>query len=673
MHRQRTAWPTNRLSFGGDYNPEQWTEEVWREDIRLMTEARVNLVTVGVFSWGSLEPEPGDFDFGWLDRVLGMLGEAGIGVDLATPTASPPVWLLREHPDILPVTRTGERLAQGGRLGWCPSHPVWRAEALRITRTVAERYRDNPALRLWHIGNEFGGGNRRCYCDISAVQFSRWLEGRYGSIDELNRRWGTAFWGHRYRSFGDVLPPRDSGNPGNPSLVLDFDRFSSNALLEHFRAEREVLHDVAPDIPATTNFMVGRGPHVVDYARWAPEMDLLANDHYVIASARSPEQDLAYSADRMRGFDPRRPWLLMEHSTSAVSWQPRNLAKRPGQMLRNSLSHIARGSDGAMFFQWRQSLSGAEQFHSAMVPHAGTGTRVWREVLELGRAVEAIAEVQGAPSGPARVALLVDDEAGWAWEAGPKPHQDLVLTEIAQSFHRALWRRNIAVDVVPVRGAADGAVLDGYELVLVPGLFLVSDETAARLAAFAASGGRVVVSFLSGIVDGDNRVRPGGYPGAFTELLGVSAEEFVVIPDDESVELDGGWRASTWSERLCPGEAQTVAAYRSGDLAGLPAVTRNAVGEGAAWYVSAWLDDLALSRFLAGVTEECGILPIGEVPEGVELVRRRTASADILFVLNHRDDAVRITTRGRELLRGLEVDGVLEVGAGGSAVVREQP
>lgn len=661
-----TNWPTDGLSYGGDYNPEQWSEDVWLEDVELMREAGVNLVSVGIFAWGSLEPREGEFEFGWLDRVLELLHGAGIAVDLATPTASPPIWLHRKHPDILPVTRTGQRYAQGGRLGWCASHPVWREQSLRVVRVMAERYGDHPAVRMWHVGNEFGGGNRFCYCDHSAAHFQRWLTQRFATVDALNAAWGTAFWGHRYAEFGDVLPPRDGESPGNPSLELDFRRFASDALLEQFIAERRVLRELSPDRPVTTNFMVGRGPHVVDYAGWAADMDVLANDHYTYTDDDARAQDVAFAADRMRGLaraTGTEPWLLMEHSASAVSWQPRNRAKDPGELARNSLAHVARGSDGALFFQWRQSASGAEQFHSAMVPHAGRDTRVWREVVELGATLRDLSGrgLTTTHTEPARVALIMDDAAGWAWQTGPKPHQDLDLAAVARAYHRALWERNVLVDVVP-----PAMELDGYDVVLVPGLFLVDGDLPARLDRAARNGAQVVVGFLSGIVDGFNRVLLGGYPGAFRDLLGVVSEEFRPLRDDQTATLDNGWTATAWTEhvRLTAGDAETIAAYTDGVLEGLPAVTRRPVGDGAAWYVSARLDDAALSVLLTTVTEAAAVRPTADAPPGVEVVRRiGDDGAGFLFALNHSDTEVTVLPVGAD---------PVSLAAGAATVIDEQ-
>ncbi len=661
-------WPTEGLAFGGDYNPEQWPEDVWVEDIRLMREAGVNIVTVGVFSWGLLEVSDGQFDFGWLDRVIGLLHEAGIAVDLATPTASPPIWLHQAHREILPVSRTGERYWQGGRLGWCPSSPVFRAFALRVVGELARRYRSHPAVRLWHVSNELGGGNRHCYCDESARHFRRWLEARYDSIDAVNAAWGTAFWGHNYIGFEQIVPPRDSESTPNPALVLDFDRFSSDALLEHYQAERDAVRDVAPGIPITTNFMVAQGPDVVDYARWADHVDVLANDHYALSVDPLREEELAFSGDRMRGLDVSRPWLVMEHSTSAVNWQARNRSKGTGELLRNSLTHVARGADGAMFFQWRASTAGAEQFHSAMLPHAGTRTKVWREVCELGRVLGAIAEVRGTLVEPSRVAILFDDEAGWAWQSGQKPHHDLAPSHAAREYHRALWERGITADIVP-----PWAPLDRYSLIIVPALFLVSDENSATVESAARRGATVLVTYLSGIVDPANRVRSGGYPGAFRDLLGVFVEEFFVVLDDESVMMDTGWRATTWSERVHADDAEVVARYSDGELSGEPAVTRRSVDAGSAWYVSGRLDHPSLAVLVERVLADAGVSGTVPTAPGLEAVRRVAVEggASYLFAINHASREVVVPCEGLDLVSGERADGSLVIPAGGVAVLRE--
>ena len=339
MSRWTGPWPTDGIAFGADYNPEQWPEEVWPDDIALMREAGVTLVSVGIFSWGQLEPAEGVFDFGWLDRILDLLHEAGIGVDLATPSAAPPVWLHLAHPEMLPVDAEGLRFTHGSRESWCVSSPVIRAHATRIARVIAERYGHHPAVKMWHVSNELACHNGRCYCDASAAAFRDWLGKEYADIDALNLAWGTAFWGQRYSSFEQILPPRRTTTIPNPGQRLAFERFSSDAFVAHLEAEAAVLREVTPDLPVTTNYMVMGDFHQIDYTQTTPLVDIVSNDHYLWSEDPRGWAELAFSADRVRGLAGGDPWVLMEHSTSAVNWQPRNLAKGPGEMLRNALQH----------------------------------------------------------------------------------------------------------------------------------------------------------------------------------------------------------------------------------------------------------------------------------------------------------------------------------------------
>lgn len=661
------AWPTHGLSFGADYNPEQWPEDVWLEDMALMREAGVNLVSVGIFSWGLLEPEEGVYDFGWLDRVLDLLHEHGIGVDLATPSAAPPVWLHRAHPEILPVTADGRRYTQGSRETWCPSSPVVRAHATRMARVLAERYGTHPAVRMWHVSNELACHNGRCYCDVSAAAFRDWLRARYASVDELNDAWGTAFWGQHHTSFDQVLPPRMTTTTGNPGQQLDFDRFTSDEFVTHLRAEADVLHEVTPHLPVTTNYMVIGPFNAIDYAAMTPHLDLVANDHYLWSQDPEAWADLAFSADRTRGLAQGGPWLLMEHSTSAVNWQGRNLAKGPGEMLRNSLAHVARGADGVLFFQWRAARAGAETFHSAMVPHAGPDSALFRDVVALGATIGRLAEVHGSVVEPAQVALLWDTQAWWAAERGAHPTSDLRYLDQAQRLHRALLDAGVAVDVLPV-----GAPLDAYRVVLVPTLYLASDDTAARVAAVVERGGHVLVTYFSGIVDEADRMRLGGYPGAFRDLLGVRVEEFAPLGEGGAVSLSDGATGHVWTERMTAPDAQVLATYVDGPSAGGPAVTRRTAPDGGtAWYVSTRLDPAATARLLDDVLATAGVRPVAATVPGVEVVRRVGDGTSWLFAINHTARDVVLPVGGTDLVTGGEHAETTVVPAHGVVVLRE--
>lgn len=631
-----------------------------------MRQAKVNLVSLGIFSWALLEPEEGVFDFCWLDRIMDDLHATGVQVALATGTAAPPAWLALKHPEILPVTADCTVLHQGSRRHYSPSSPVYLEYARGITRALAERYKDHPALALWHVDNELGCHVSEFYGDDDAAAFREWLRQRYGSVEALNAAWGTAFWSQHYTSFDQVQPPRVTPTSLNPTQRLDFQRFSSWALIVFYRGLLEVIREVTPDIPATTNLMASSATKSMDYFSWAPSLDVIANDHYLIAADLEGFVELAFSADLTRGIAGGRPWMLMEHSTSAVNWQPRNRRKLPGEMKRNSLAHVARGADAVMFFQWRQSAAGAEKFHSAMVPHAGTASRVWQEVVELGAAVEALEPVRGSVV-EAKVALVFDYEAWWASELDSHPSTDVHYLDQLRAFHRELWLRGVTVDVVH-----PSAPLAGYSLVLVCTLYTVSDVAVAAVADAAAAGATVLVTYFSGIVDEQDHVRLGGYPGAFRELLGIRTEEFAPLLQGETVLLDGGSTGSIWTEDLALEGAEPVARYADGPLAGVPAITRRRTGSGAAWYLATSLDSQGLADLVDRLLNEADVAPAAVVPPGVEAVRRRQPDGTgFLFLINHTTEAATVGTTGTDLFTGSPVVGQLELAAGAVAVIRE--
>ncbi|WP_433119078.1 beta-galactosidase [Micromonospora sp. CA-246542] len=656
-------WQGDGIYFGGDYNPEQWPEQTWSEDVELMRRAGVNLVSVGIFSWARLEPHPGRFEFGWLDRVLDLLHDGGIQVDLATATASPPPWLSRAHPETLPRRADGAILWPGGRQAYCPSSPVFRERSLELVRAVAGRYAEHPAVVMWHVSNELGCHNVHCYCDVSAEAFRGWLRERYGDLDRLNDAWGTAFWSQRYGDWAEINPPRTAPTFANPTQQLDFLRFSSDEQRAQLRAEREALKTLVRQ-PVTTNFMVGMAKHM-DYHSWAGDVDLVSNDHYLNAADPWAHLGLALAADHTRGVAGGEPWLLMEHSTSAVNWQPRNVAKLPGQLRRNSLAHVARGADGVLFFQWRASRAGAEKFHSALVPHAGPDTKVFREVCQLGADLKALAEVRGSRV-DAEVAILFDFEAWWAVELDSHPSVDVTYADRLNALYGALWRAGVTADIV--HPSTD---LSGYRLVLAPTLYLVRDADVEALRRFAEAGGTAAVTYFSGIVDENDHIRLGGYPGAFRDLLGVHTEEFFPLREGERVGLDDGGTVDVWTEWLHADDAEVLASYTDGPLPGGPALTRRPVGAGAAWYVGARLDEPATDRLVARLLDEAGVRPAAQAPTGVEVVRRRDGERTWLFAINHTDTEVRVAVRGTELLTGTQCAGELTVPAGEVAVVRE--
>lgn len=672
----RAGVPGDVVLYGADYNPEQWDPQVWREDVALMRQAGVNTVSLGIWSWAMLEPEEGRFDFSWFDEVVGLLTDAGISIDLATPTAAPPAWFYRAHPEAKLVEKDGTVRHGGSRGICCPHSPAYAEACERVTEAVAAHVEGNPAVTMWHVHNEYGAPGGDCHCEISQKAFRAWLRERYTDLDGINRAWGTAFWGQVYRDWAEVSTPRHSGAALNPACELDYARFTSDSLLERFKAERDVIRRHFPTTPVTTNYMATNCP-ANDYWQWSKEVDVVSTDYYLEAADPDACIWLSLESDLTRSLAQGRPWVLMEHSVSAVSWQPHNWAKAPGEERRNALVHAGRGADGILAFQWRQSRRGAEKFHSAMVPHAGTGTRVFREVCELGAELGALAELRGSVVRP-HVALLWDWESFWAQDLTWRPSVLMRHREQVRRVYRWLWERGTTVDLIHPE-----ADLTPYKTVIAPASYLLSDEAGANLDRFVAAGGRLACLPFCGVVDGEECVHDGGAPGPLRGVLGLTVDEIRPVREGESVRLvpaDGCTRAvagSVWSEDLRLEGAEPLWVAEDGPTPG-PAVTVNHHGEGLAVYVSTILSPSDLGTVLEPLLELPTVLP--ELPEGrrprLEAVTRTAldGATSWTVVANHTPSPQEAILSGTDLLTGAEFSGdrLTTVAAGDVLVLRRR-
>ncbi|MQS07175.1 beta-galactosidase, partial [Streptomyces alkaliphilus] len=581
---------------------------------------------------------------------------------------APPPWFTHLHPDARPVTAAGARLSPGSRQAFCPSHPAYAEAADAVVTALASRYAGHPAVVLWHVHNEFGNHNALCYCDTSAAAFRDWLRERYADTEALNEAWGTDFWSQRYGSWEEIDPPGETTAFRNPGHELDYRRFSSDALLARHRAEANLLRRLSPGTPLTTNLLGTLEPKVDGHAL-AAACDVVSVDHYLPPDDPNPHIDLALNADLARGMAAGRPWLLMEHSTSAVNWHPVNVAKRPGEMRRNSLAHLARGADGILFFQWRQSRAGAEKWHSAMLPHSGTGSRIWREVRALGADLAALGEVVGTRV-RADVALLFDWHTWWALELQARPSDRMRYLDAVRDWYETLWTSDITCDIIP-----PGSDPTPYGAVVAPNLYLLSERDAATLTRYVRDGGHLAVGCFSGVVDPHDRVHPGGPPGVLREVLGLEIDEYLPLRAGETVRLDDGSPADLWAERVEPRGCGTVLRFadtiEGGPARGGPAVTRHVHGKGTAWYVATRASPGTLRRLIRGLSAEAGLRRVAAVPEGVEAVRRIGGNRSYLFLLNHTDTEITIPVEGT-VIHGSASGSHAVLPAGGTAVVREE-
>ena len=671
--RRSYRWPQPlagqqaRIWYGGDYNPDQWPEEVWDDDVRLMKKAGVNLVSVGIFSWAKIETSEGVYDFDWLDRIINKLGEAGIAVDLASATASPPMWLTQAHPEVLWKDYRGDVCQPGARQHWRPTSPVFREYALKLCRAMAEHYKGNPYVVAWHVSNEYGCHNRFDYSEDAERAFRKWCEERYSTIDAVNDAWGTAFWAQRMNDFTEIVPPRfiGDGNFMNPGKLLDFKRFSSDALKAFYVAERDALAEITPDLPLTTNFMVSAAGSVLDYDDWGREVDFVSNDHYFIPGEAHLDE-LAFSASLVDGIARKDPWFLMEHSTSAVNWRPVNYRKEPGQLVRDSLAHVAMGADAVCYFQWRQSKAGAEKFHSAMVPHAGEDSAVFRDVCELGADLNTLADngLLGTKLAKSKVAVVFDYESEWASEHTATPTQKVHHVDEPLQWFRALADHGVTADVVPVRGA-----WDDYEMVVLPSVYLLSEETTRRVRDYVVGGGRLVVTYYTGISDERDHVWLGGYPGSIRDVVGVRVEEFMPMGDDfpgvpDCLGLSNGAVAHDIADVIgsVDGTATVLETFKDDPWTGMdgaPAIVAHTFGEGRSVYVGARLgrDGIALS--LPEILDSLGMAEAGGNDGRVLRVEREGADGSrFVFSFNRTHETVRVPVEGEVVVSSFaEVSG----------------
>lgn len=669
MARREHRWPQPlagqkaRVWYGGDYNPDQWPEEVWDDDIRLMNKAGVNFVSVGIFSWAKIEPSEGVFDFDWLDRVIDKLGKAGIAVDLASATASPPMWLTQAHPEVLWKDYRGDVCWPGARQHWRPTSPVFREYALKLCRAMAEHYKDNPYVVAWHVGNEYGCHNRFDYSDDAMRAFQDWCKDRYGTIDAVNDAWGTAFWSQRMNDFSEIVPPRfiGDGNFMNPGKLLDFKRFSSDALKAFYEAERDALAEITPGLPLTTNFMVSETGTCLDYDDWGSEVDFVSNDHY-FSPGEAHLDGIAYTASLTDGIARKQPWCLMENSTSAVNWRPINFRKEPGQLVRDALTHLAMGADAICFFQWRQSKAGAEKFHSAMVPHAGEDSQVYRDVCELGADLNKLADegLLGTKLVKSKVAVVFDYQSQWATEHTATPTQKVHHVTEPFAWFRALADHGVTADVVPVR-----ADWDEYEAVVLPSLYLIDERTARRVREYVAQGGKLLVSSYTGIADEKDHIWLGGYPGAIRDVVGVRSEEFVPLAQDDGtldhLDLSNGAVAYDLADCITSvaDTARVLATFKADPVTGMdgrPAITINEYGDGKAVYVAGLLGRWGLSKSLPELLGELDIDARAEEDCGDVLRVERADESDenhFVFLFNRTRENAVVDVEGEPVVSSL--------------------
>ncbi|MGX7132823.1 beta-galactosidase [Enterococcus songbeiensis] len=650
------------MLFGGDYNPEQWPEEIWVEDMRILNLAKINSATINVFSWAQLQPDEETYDFSTLDKIVEMLTKHKYQIVLATSTAALPAWMSRRYPDVNRTDFEGRAHKFGQRHNACPNSPTFRKFSAKLAGKLGERYGHLENVVCWHISNEYGGN---CYCENCAKEFRVWLKKKYHTIEALNKAWNMAFWGHTLYSWEDVVVPNALGDAigtektAFAGLSIDYRRFMSDSILRNFTDEKAAIKQHDPKTAITTNLM-GTFKDL-DYFKWAKEMDIVSWDNY--PSYDTPISLTAMRHDLMRGLKDGQSFMLMEQTPSQQNWQPYNSLKRPGQMKNMSYQAVAHGADTIQFFQLRRSVGACEKFHGAVIEHVGNEhTRVFRETAELGQELEKLGDTLLDAVTPAKVGIIFDWSNYWGLEYTSGPTIELQYVDQIHHYYQELFARNIDVDMVSINGD-----FEKYDLLIAPCLYMINQEQAQKIDAYVNNGGHFVTTMMSGLVDETDNVHLGGYPGPLKETLGIWVEEFDALPPEKTTQVVFNDGTVSDCRMLCdiihPNTAEVLANYGKGEFyADTPVITRNQKGSGMAYYVGTMLSETGMKRLFDELLKE---LPIEtfDLPEGIEWKTRVKENQTYHFLLNHKNEPVTVTvpTAGKELLTETALSGTIEL------------
>ena len=643
----------HKILFGGDYNPDQWPREIWEEDMRLFKLANVDIVTLNVFSWATLQPSENSYDFSQLDEIMALVRENGLNVCLATATAAHPAWMVKKYPDVLRTEFNGIKRKFGGRHNSCPNSLTYHKFSTNIAEKIATRYKDFDNIVAWHVSNEYGGA---CYCENCEKAFRVWLKDRYETLDELNRSWNTAFWGHTFHDWDEIVVPNMQSEHFAEKrtmfqgISLDYARFNSDGMLACYEMERDVLRKITPNIPITTNLMGFYKP--IDYQKWAKQMDFIAWDNY--PSPDDTYHKVAMNHDLMRSLKGGKPFSLMEQTPSVTNWQPYNALKRPGVNRLHSLQAVAHGSDTVMYFQMRRTIGACEKMHGALIDHAGhENTRVFRECTQIGKELIGLEDKIIGSYKKAKVAIIFDWDNWWALEYSAGPTVDLHYIAQIEKYYQVFSAGNIAVDFVAVDDN-----FDQYDFIVAPNLYMVKPGLAKKLENFVAQGKTFLTTVMSGIVDESDLVKMGGYPGELRELLGIWVEETDALPpqiENEIHQQDNIYTSSLLWDIIHLEGADVIATHGKDFYAKTPVVTKNHFGKGSAYYIGTVPDDAYLSMQIGAICDTLNITPMMAPVEGVEVTSRLKGEYEYLFVLNHTDETKDIESEHlmTELLTGI--------------------
>lgn len=630
-----------RILYGGDYNPNQWTRDIWDKDMEYFKDARINSATINVFSWAKIQPSEEEYNFAELDEIVDMLSRENYDIVLATSTAALPAWLCKKYPEVTRTDYYGRHHKFGQRHNACPNSTIYQKYAKALAEQIAKRYHDNEHVTCWHINNEYGG---ECYCENCEKAFRVWLKKKYKTISALNKAWNLEFWGHTVHDWDEVVAPNalaDGMENGKDTafagISVDYRRFMSDSMLENFKMERDTIREYDKETPITTNLMgTYKG---LDYFKWAKEMDIVSWDNY--PSYNTPWSLTAMCHDLMRGLKDA-PFMLMEQTPSQQNWQPYNSLKKPGQMRAQSIQTLAHGADTIQFFQLRRSVGGCEKFHGAVISHAGTNqTRVFGEVKQLGEELERLGTSTLGSVNDSQVGIIFDWDNYWALEYTSGPTEDLTYVEQIHQYYKFFYDKNIGVSMIPF-----DADFSKYKVVVAPVLYMVKEGMKEALTEFVKNGGILITTFMSGIVDQSDNVHLGGYPGPLRDLAGVWVEEIDALAPEQSNTVTFADGTEISCNLLCDvmhlEGAECLASYASDFYAGTPAVTRNTFGSGCTYYIGTNMNNDGIAKVLNMAIKEAGVASVIDEATELEVTCRKADNCSHYYILNFKDQVVEV-------------------------------
>ena len=613
------------MKLGCCYYPEHWPQEIWAEDARRMVDAGLSQVRIGEFAWSRIEPEQGAFDWQWLDDAVAVLHDAGLEIIMGTPSATPPKWLCDQMPDIFAVDAQGRQRGFGSRRHYCFSHAGYLEEAKRITRAVAQRYGQHPAVVQWQTDNEYGCHNTvQSFSPVARDAFRVWLAEHYGDVETLNTAWGNVFWSMEYRSFEEIELPNLTVTEANPAHWLAFRRFSSDQVRKFNAAQVSILREASPGRDITHNamgFYTGFDAHDL-----GEDLDVMGWDSYPLGFlemfrftdeekrkyARQGHLDIAaFHHDLYRGTTKGERWSVLEQQPGPVNWARHNPAPLDGMVALWTMEAVAHGAELVSYFRWRQNPKAQEQMHAGLLRADGADAPALAEVKTVAKQIELIGE---AAETVRDAALIFAYDAEWMTQIQPQG-EGLSALWAAFDCYTALRKLGLNVDIVK-----PGASLETYKLAVMPCLPIVSEECAAELEKFE---GQIVVGPRTGSRTQDFAMPDNLAPGPLEELLGLKVTRSESLRPNLSHAGDG-WEIAHWLDHV-EGAAEPELIAKDG----APASFKHNDTR----YMATWPSGTVLDEVIGRAVNDADLLT-HDLPDGVRMRR----DSKHLYVFNYSTD-----------------------------------